>query len=248
MVEEQIEIRMPGGMSDAVVCRPDGNGPWPGAMHLTDIAGIRPAQTGMARQLAAQGYCVLMPNLFYRTARPPIFGSWQVSREVMIARMPEMTAPLTPEAIEMDASSYVDFLSGRRDVRGDAPFGIVGYCYSGGVALRFAAARADRIGALASFHGGGLFANAPASPHQVLPGVRARLYFGHAIEDRSMPAEAIQAFEKALAEWGGQYESEVYEDAYHSWTTPDSPVYNPTQAGRAFAKLTELFARTLHPA
>jgi carboxymethylenebutenolidase len=247
-VQEEIEIRLPGGVCDAVLCRPAGDGPWPGVMHLTDIGGIRQAQIEMASQLAAQGYFVLAPNLFYRTTRPPVFESWPIAREVMMERMGQLTSPLTPEAVERDASLYVDFLDGRQEVLREAPIGVAGYCYSGAVALRFAAARADRIGAMASFHGGGLFTDNPASPHLVLPRVKARLYFAHAIEDRSMPAEAITAFEKVLADWGGEYESEIYQGAYHSWTTPDSPVYNQVQAARAFAKLTNLFARALHPA
>src|SRR5262249_47866130 len=125
------------------------------------------------------------------------------------------------------------------------PIGVVGYCFTGALALRMAAARADRVAAAASFHGGGLYTAAPTSPHLVLPRVKARLYFGHAVEDRSMPAEAIARPGRALGGWGGRFESETYGGASHSWTVPDSPIYNQPQAERAFAKLTELFAATL---
>jgi carboxymethylenebutenolidase len=60
-----------------------------------------------------------------------------------------------------------------------------------------------------------------------------------------MPAEAIAKLDEPLQAWGGLCESEVYESAYHSWTVPDSPVYNQPQSKRAFAKLTGLFAKTL---
>jgi carboxymethylenebutenolidase len=123
--------------------------------------------------------------------------------------------------------------------------GVVGYCYSGAIALRIAAARPDRIAAAASFHGGGLFTDTPASPHLVLPRVKAKLYFAHAIEDRSMPEDAIKKLDSALKAWGGEYESEIYDGAYHSWTVTDSPVYNQLQAERAFEKLTSLLAKTL---
>jgi carboxymethylenebutenolidase len=106
--------------------------------------------------------------------------------------------------------------------------------------------RPDKIAAAASFHGGGLATEAPNSPHFILTSlVKARLYFGHATNARSMPAEAIERLTHALAAWGGEYESEVYEGAYHAWTVPDSPVYNQPQAERAFEKLTQLFAETL---
>jgi carboxymethylenebutenolidase len=85
----------------------------------------------------------------------------------------------------------------------------------------------------------------PGSPHLVLPRVTARLYFGHAAEDKSMDAEAIKHFEHALQQWGGNYESEVYGDARHGWTVPDNPAYHPEEADRAFHKLTELLKNTL---
>lgn len=129
--------------------------------------------------------------------------------------------------------------------RGPGPMGVVGFCFTGALAMRIAAARPDRIGAVASFHGGRLFVEGPASPHLLLPRIRARLYFGHAVEDRGMPPEAVEKFNQALAGWGGRYESEVYAGAHHGWTVPDSPVYNQPQAERAFEKLTELLAETL---
>lgn len=118
------------------------------------------------------------------------------------------------------------------------------YCFSGKMALRAAAVRPGKIAAAASFHGGGLYTDGP-SPHLVLPKIRARLYFGHAINDRSMPQEAIEKLNQALENWGGKFESEVYPGAIHGWTVPDSHAYNPQQAERAFAKLRELFAGTL---
>jgi carboxymethylenebutenolidase len=124
--------------------------------------------------------------------------------------------------------------------------GVVGYCFSGAMALRAAAVRPSLVAAAASFHGGGLYkADNPASPHLVLPQVVARLYFGHAENDKSMDAEAIKALEQALVEWGGSYGSETYHGAHHGWTVSDNPAFNPEQADRAFEKLTELLAGTL---
>jgi carboxymethylenebutenolidase len=244
VIEEEIEIPMADGTSEAILFRPEA-GSLPGVIHLTDIGGIRAANRDMARQLAAEGYSILLPNLFYRNGRmpvfpfPPKFGDDRTTR-----RMDELRAPLTPEAVERDAADYVEFLAAQDSVN-KGPMGVVGYCYSGAIALRIAAARPDRIAAAASFHGGGLFTDTPASPHLVLPRVKAKLYFAHAIEDRSMPEDAIKKLDSALKAWGGEYESEVYDGAYHSWTVADSPVYNQPQAERAFEKLTSLFAKTL---
>ena len=245
MNEEIVEIRTADGTADAFLYRAEDGGRRPGVLHLTDIGGIRRSQREMARRLAAAGYTVLMPNLFYRFGKPPVVDfAAGFDDEVTKQRMAELRAPLTPDAVERDAGVWVDFLAAHGAV---APGGIgaVGYCFAGSVALRAAAVRPDRVAAVASFHGGGLATDAPTSPHLLLPRIAARLYFGHATEDRGMPPEAIARLDQALAAWGGRAESEVYAGARHGWTVPDSTVYNQPQAERAFAKLTELLAETL---
>ena len=245
MIQDEIRIQAAAGNPLAFVHRPDGDGPWPGVIMLTDIGGIRQAYHDSARRLASEGYVVLLPNVFYRTSEPPVIVRKPgVFDDAFWKRFKELTEPLTPEAIESDAAAYVGALSRQSAVR-PGPVGVVGHCYTGGVAMRVAAAQPDKVAAAASFHGGGLYTDSPTSPHLLLPRIRARLYFGYAVKDNSMPEEAIRKFETALAAWGGQYQSETYEGAYHSWTALDSPVYNQPQAERAFGKLTELLAATL---
>lgn len=245
MVEKPIEIRTPDGIADGFIFQPEQEGKWPCAIHLTDIFGIRPSEHRMARQLCEVGNVVLMPNIFYRTGRPPLYEfPFKLGDEKTTKRIGELRASLPTAAIERDATAYVDFLSKQDSVLPEK-LGVVGYCFAGAMALRIAAARPDRIAAMASFHGGALYTDAPDSPHTVLPRLKARLYFGHAVEDRSMSTEAIVKFEQALKVWGGKYESETYAGCYHSWTTPDSPVYNADGAARAFGKLTALFAEAL---
>jgi carboxymethylenebutenolidase len=248
MIEEEIEVKATDGTPEAVLFRPEGERRLPGVIFLTDIGGIRPATRDMARRLAAEGYCVLMPNVFYRIGRPPLWDfPRRLGEERTMKRIAELSAPLTAEAQERDASDYVEFLAGRDSV-GDGPMGVVGHCFTGAMAVRTAAARPDKIAAAASFHGGRLFTDDATSPHLVLPRVKARLYFAHAVNDNTMPVEAIEKLDLALEAWdpsGDRYESEIYEGAYHGWTAPDSPVYNEAQADRAFKKLAELFAATL---
>ena len=251
MIEETIETHTADGTADAILYQPEAGRRYPGVIHLTDIGGIRPAQQEMARRLASEGYAVLMPNVFYRTRKPPVFdfpakpgpdkpgpdklGSDKPGDE-RTKRVAELSAPLTSEAMTRDACAYVDFLAEHNSVS-QGSMGVVGYCFTGKMALYTAMARPGKVRAAASFHGGGLATDAPDSPHLALPAIKARLYFGHAINDQSMPAEAIAKLDHALEAWGGRYESEVYEGAYHSWTVPDSPVYNQPQAERAFEKL-----------
>jgi carboxymethylenebutenolidase len=245
MIEEEIEIPLADGTSEGFLYREENAGRRPGVLYLTDIGGIRAANREMARRLAGEGYSVLMPNLFYRTGRLPLFDfPMQLGEERTNQRFAELRGPLTPDAMDRDAVAYVDFLAGLDSVA-PGPLGVVGFCFSGAMAMRVAAARPDKIVAVASFHGGGLLTETPASPHLLLPRIKAQLYFGHAVQDRSMPEEAIEKFDRALAEWGGTFESEVYEGAFHGWTVLNSPVYNEPQAERAFQKLTGLLSRTL---
>lgn len=249
MREQTIEIRTRDGAADAVLFSADDGRPQPGAIHLTDIGGIRPSHLGMARRLAEQGYSVLVPNVFYRNGRAPLFElPIDLTAEPTRKRFAEFRAPLTPAAVVSDVSAYVDALVAQPSV-GAGPIGVVGYCFCGAIAMRMAAERPDRVAAAASFHGGGLCTDDPSSPHLLLPRIKAELYFGHAVQDRSMPADSIERFERALADWGGRYTSETYARALHGWTVPDhAGAYDPTQAERAFATLAALFARTLRSA
>lgn len=246
MIEQDLIIPMPEGTADAVLFSPEASTPLPGVIHLPDIGGIREAHRIMARRLSHEGYTVLLVNPFYRTSRSPVFDFPRVAgEERTMQRMAELMGPLTPEAQERDVAAYVDFLEANPAFH-PGQMAAVGYCFSGAMALRAAAVRSSLIAAAASFHGGGLYrASDPASPHLVLPKVVARLYFGHAEQDRSMNADAIQGLDQALADWGREYESEIYASAHHGWTVPDNPAFNPEQADRAFEKLTELLAETI---
>ncbi|HEX7158933.1 MAG TPA: alpha/beta fold hydrolase, partial [Edaphobacter sp.] len=171
MKEQDLQLQMPGGTADAVLFTPDSSLPLPGVVSIPDIGSIRDATRKMARRLAEEGYVVLMPNPFYRTSRPPVFPFDRkpgVMDERTKLRMNELRAPLTPEAQEQDMAAYVDFLATQPSVQPDK-LGVVGYCIGGGFALRTAAMRPEKVRAMASFHGGGLYkANDPASPHLVL--------------------------------------------------------------------------------
>jgi len=243
MIEKAVAIPTADGMCDGFLYQPEAQGRWPGVVFLTDIFGIRPASQGMAKRLAAEGYAVLLPNIFYRVAKPPVFD-FQPSfgEERTMKRLGELRAAVPIDAQERDNTAYLDFLSKQESAR--APIGVVGYCLTGSMAMRMAAAHPDKIAAVASFHGGGLFTEAPDSPHMLLPRIKGQMYFGHATDDRSMPAEAIAKFEKALGASAGKFQSETY-DAPHGWSVPGSPMYREPEAEKAFQKLTELLRAAL---
>jgi carboxymethylenebutenolidase len=245
VISQQVEISTADGICDALLLRPNKTETLPGVIQLTDGIGFRQAHVDLSKRIAERGYVVLTPNIYYRTAKPPAFDfEPDFTSERGMNRFRELTGPLTPEAMVRDGSAYIDFLAAQPPVS-PGPMGVVGFCFAGQFALRMAAARPDRIAAAASFHGGGLVTDTGRSPHLVLPQVKARLYFGHAPNDRSMPAEAIEKLVGALQAWAGAYENEMYDGALHGWMIPGEKRYHPEQAERGFAKLMALLDSTL---
>jgi len=246
MVRKLVEIPTADGVVDALLVAPDAREALPGVIQLPDGLGFRPAHEELSKRIAAGGYAVLTPNIFYRTTKPPAFDfPPDFPSERTMKRFREITEPLTPEAMARDGAAYIDFLAAQ-PVVSPGPMGVVGFCFSGQFALRTGAVQPDRIGAMASFHGGSLVTDTDRSPHLLLPRVKARLYFGHAVNDRSMPPDAIEKLREALRAWGGMYESETYEGALHGWMIAGGRVYNQEQAERGFAKLMALLDDTLH--
>jgi carboxymethylenebutenolidase len=247
MIQETLEIPAADGLTEALLVRPESNDPLPAVINLTDGLGFRPAFAEQSKRIAALGYVVLTPNIFYRVSKLPVFPSEpDFGTDQIRERFNELRGPLTPVAMERDGSAYVDFLASQPFVS-SGPMGVIGFCFAGKFAVLLAAARPDRVAAAASFHGGGLFTDTIDSPHLVLPRVKARLYFGHATNDQGMGAEAIGKLEWALLSRGGEYESEMYE-ARHGWMIPGGRVYDERNAERGFEKLTQLFDDALQTA
>jgi carboxymethylenebutenolidase len=244
MIERKFEIAAADGTADAVLYAP-GEGSYPGLLFYTDIFGVRPANQGMAQRIAGEGYAVMMPNIFYRYGKPPFADAnfkWGEPDSMKIIH--GLFAALTGAMMEKDAPLYVKALLERKEVSG-ARIAVVGYCFSGAMALRTAAVAAGEVAAAASFHGGQLVTEASDSPHSRVPLVKGELYFGHAVEDQSMPPDAVEKLNDMLKAWGGRYDSEVYEGALHGWTVPGRDVYNEKQAERAHARLLDLLKRNI---
>lgn len=245
MTRIDVQIATADGQANALLFVPEGTGPWPGILYYPDGVGVRPGFERMAARLAAEGFVVLLPNIFYRTTKGRAFDFKPNFKEDQTRqRFGELTKPLTAEALERDIQAYLGFLKGRSEVKGK--IGVVGYCFTGRIAMMTAALHPDTIAATASFHGGRLYTDDPNSPHTLLPKIQSALLFGHASNDGSMPAEAIAKFEAALKAWGGDFSSETY-PAAHGWTVPDDElgVYDPIQADRHFEKLKIFFANNL---
>jgi carboxymethylenebutenolidase len=242
MIETSFEI--PTIATETLLFRPDDIAEFPGIIFLTDIWGIRPANIGMAKRLADKGFAVLMPNVFHRYSRITPDGFEPGDEAEMHKALHTLFGCLTAEQMVSDGAAYIDFLLAQKGVKA-GKVGVVGHCFTGQMALRMAAAVPDKVAAAASFHGGFLVTDKPDSPHKQIPHVKARLYFGHAVEDASATPEQVKILEATLRDWHGAFQSETYEGALHGWTVPGRPVYNELQAERAFEKEVELFDATL---
>jgi carboxymethylenebutenolidase len=242
MIETKVEI--PGIGVEALFFRPDDIADFPGVIFLTDVWGIRPANIGVAKRLAERGFCVLMPNVFHRYSRMTPDGFEHGGPEEKTKALHALFAALTAQNMVEDGKAYVNFLSSQPGVK-KSKLGAVGYCFTGQMAVRIAAAAPDQIAAAASFHGGFLVTDKPDSPHRILAPIKARLYFGHAVEDSTATPQHVETLEASLRDWHGAFQSEFYQGARHGWTVPGRDVYNELQAERAFETLVALFETTL---
>ncbi len=252
VVEADVEIQTPDGLCDAAFLYPT-TGTHPGVLVWADAFGLRPALRDLGTRLAAEGYAVLVPNPFYRSAKPPVLeGPFSFQNPADRAKLQQLVPPLhAPGAVARDAVAYVAFLDAQPQVDKARPVGTQGYCMGGALALRTAAAVPGRVGAGASFHGGGLVTDAPDSPHLLAAGIKARLYVAVASNDDARQPEAKDTLREAFAAASVPAEVEVYAGTLHGWCIPDMPVENGVQiydepaAERAWGKLLALYRQAL---
>ncbi len=243
-MEKQLNIVTADGTCHAQLYTPEGEGSWPGVIHLTDIGGIRASHIEMAKRLAAEGYAVLLPNVFFRNGEPPVIDfPIKPDNAAQMKRMQELRDALPPETMAKDVRHYAEFLQAQKEV-GAGRIGVVGYCITGSMAILGAAAAPDEIGAAASFHGTGLYKEDGTGAHSYLNRVKAQLHIGYATDDSHMPPELTKKFDEALAAWGGTYESKTY-TGKHGWCVLDAPAFNKEEADKAFAALLKLFKDSL---
>jgi carboxymethylenebutenolidase len=212
----------------------------------TDIFGLRAAFRQMGKRLAQSGYAVLVPNPFYRKKHAPVVpegASFQdpAMRETLVGLMNS----LVPEGVVRDAKAFVEFLDKQPTVDTQRKLATTGYCMGGPITMRAAAALPDRIGAAASFHGGGLVTDKPDSPHLLIPKIKAHYLFAIAENDDQRQPGAKDVLREAFMKSGVPTEIEVYAGAMHGWCPPDSQVYNQAQADKAWSRMLAVFQTAL---
>ncbi len=252
VIETDVEIKTPDGTCDAAFIRPK-SGSHAGVLVWPDAFGLRPSMRGIGRRIAAEGYSVLVPNPFYRISKAPFTDGSKFdfkNPNDMAKLMPLMASVNAPGNAEKDATAYVAFLDAQKEVNKSKKIGTQGYCMGGALVVRTAATLPDRIGAGASFHGGGLVTDKPDSPHLLAPKIKAHMYFGIASSDDVKQPDAKDKLKEAFGAAKVPAEIEVY-PAQHGWCVPDmpmregAPIYNKPEAERAWAKLVALYKAAL---
>jgi carboxymethylenebutenolidase len=246
VVEKDVEIKTPDGTADAALYYPEGKGNWPAVLIWPDVMSLRPAFREMGRRLAASGYVVLVPNLYYRVKRAPVIdGAFSFANPEDRAKITPLRATVTPEGTARDAVAYLAFLDAQPQTNKKKKAGVQGYCMGGPLSVQTAAAVPDRIAAVASFHGGGLFTDQPSSPHLLLPKTKAEYLILVADNDDKQDPTIKEKFKAALDAAKRPSKVEVYAGAAHGWTVKGSQVYNEPAAEKAWAELLDLYKRNL---
>jgi carboxymethylenebutenolidase len=240
VTEMDVTIKTPDGTCDAYFVHP-ATGTAPGVLVWPDIFGLRPAFRQMGKRLAETGYSVVVINPFYRAQKAPTAAKGAATP---IQDLLPLAKALGETTHMTDAKAFIAWLDQQQSVAKNQKIGTQGYCMGGPMAFRTAAAVPDRVGAIASFHGGGLVTKEPNSPHLQASKTKAQLLIAIASNDDMRSPDEKNILKETFAKSGQPAEIEVY-SGMHGWCPPDSTVYNMPDAEKAWSRLLELYKKAL---
>ena len=241
VTESDVNVMTPDGTADCYFVRPS-TGTAPAVLIWPDIFGLRPAFRQMGKRLAESGYSVLVVNPFYRAKKAPTAdagAATPIQQVLPLARGLNETTHMT------DARAFIGWLDQQTAVAKNRKMGTQGYCMGGPMAFRTAAAMPDRVGAVASFHGGGLVTNAPNSPHLQTAKTKVQLLIAIAANDDQRSPTEKDVLKDTFAKANLPAEIEVYTGSAHGWCPPDSGVYSEPLAEKAWSRLLALYGKAL---
>ena len=241
VTEADVTVTTPDGTADCYFVHP-ASGAAAGVLVWPDIFGLRPAFRQMGKRLAESGYSVLVVNPFYRVKKAPTAPNGAATP---IADVRPLAQGLNETTHMSDAKAFIAWLDQQASVAKNRKVGTQGYCMGGPIAFRTAAAVPDRVGAVASFHGGGLVTDQPNSPHLQAAKTKAQFLIAIAANDDQRAPTDKDVLKETFAKAGLPAEIEVYTGAAHGWCPPDSGVYNEAQAEKAWSRLLALYGKAL---
>jgi carboxymethylenebutenolidase len=241
VTDSEVTVTTPDGMADCYFVHP-ASGNAPGVLVWPDIFGLRPAFRQMGKRLAESGYSVLVVNPFYRTKKAPTADQGAATP---IAQLTPLAQTLNETTQMTDAKAFIAWLDQQPSVARNKKMGTQGYCMGGPFAFRTSAAMPARVGAVATFHGGGLVTTMPNSPHLQAATSKAQFLVCVAENDDMRAPNDKVAIKDTFAKANLPLEIEVYAGAAHGWCPPDSGVYNEAQAEKAWSRLLVLYGKAL---
>jgi len=241
VVDSEVTITTPDGTCDAYFVHP-ASGKAPAVLIWPDIFGLRPSFRQMGKRLAESGYSVLVVNPFYRTKKAP---TAEAGGATPIQQVMPMAQTLNETTHTTDATAFVAWLDKQKPVAKNRKVGTQGYCMGGPMAFRTAAAVPKRVGAVASFHGGGLATDKPNSPHLQAAKTKAQFLVAIAANDDARSPKDKTTLKETFEAARLPAEIEVYAEAAHGWCPPDSRVYNEALAEKAWSRLLALYGKAL---
>jgi carboxymethylenebutenolidase len=241
VTESEVNITTPDGSADCYFVHP-AKGTAPGVLIWPDIFGLRPAFRQMGKRLAQSGYSVLVVNPFYRTKKAPTAADGAATP---IDQVRPLAQALNETTNMTDAKAFIAWLDRQSAVAKNRKIGTQGYCMGGPMAFRTAAAVPDRVGAVATFHGGGLVTDKPNSPHLQAAKSHAQFLICIAESDDKRSPNDKDVLKETFAKAKLPAEIEVYTGTAHGWCPPDSHVYNEPQAEKAWSRLLVLYGKAL---
>jgi len=241
VTESDVTVTTPDGSADCYFVHP-ASGTAPGVLIWPDIFGLRPAFRQMGKRLAESGYAVLVVNPFYRAKKAP---TAEAGGQTPIQQVMPLAQGLNETTHMTDAKAFIGWLDQQSSVAKNRKVGTQGYCMGGPIAFRTAAAVPDRVGAVASFHGGGLVTDKPNSPHLQAAKAKAQMLIAIAASDDAKAPNDKTVLKETFAKANLPAEIEVYTDAAHGWCPPDSRVYNEALAEKAWSRLLALYGKAL---
>ena len=241
VTEMDVKIKTPDGVADCYFVHP-ATGAAAGVLMWPDIFGLRPAFRQMAKRLAETGYSVVVVNPFYRVQKAPTAAQGSATP---IPQLMPLAQALNETTQMTDAKAFIGWLDQQQSVAKNRKVGTQGYCMGGPIAFRTAAAVPGRVGAVASFHGGGLVTDMPNSPHLQAAKTKAQFLIAIAANDDMRSPNEKNVLKETFGNAKLPAEIEVYTGAAHGWCPPDSQVYNEPQAEKAWSRLLALYGKAL---
>ena len=229
MIEKHLELPTADGSMNTFVVYPEENGPHPVVLFYMDAPGKRDELHDMARRLAAVGYYVVLPNLYYRQSRD---FKLTERTEAAMAEMFGLMGTLNAATTQVDTDAMLTFVDAQPEAN-TSRVGAVGYCMSGPFVMWAAAQFPGRLSCIAAIYGANMVTRQPDSPHLMPPKILCESYFACAEIDQWAPREAVETLQASLKAAGTPHRLEWYPGVAHGFAFPKREgIYNREAAER----------------